>query len=139
LSPIHATRGLPNLTEVPLGIASIEDKTAQRAVVELRNVIYAQQFPGFSCGLGHNRSRHDALDALCLGIRNTAVSWTRRRDVYVLGFVFICGKSKRGSFCFGGRLTAIECVEKLQMIKADLRPKMHDTVRGSGGAPCALS
>jgi RNA-directed DNA polymerase len=37
--------------ERPLGIASIEDKIVQRAMVEVLNVIYEEEFLGFSGGV----------------------------------------------------------------------------------------
>ena len=48
----------------PLGIASLEDKILQRAVVEVLNAIYEEDFLGFSYGFRPGRSPHDALDAL---------------------------------------------------------------------------
>ena len=52
----------------PLGIAALEDKIVQRAVVEVLNAIYEQDFLGFSYGFRPGRSPHDALDALAGGI-----------------------------------------------------------------------
>jgi len=51
----------------PLGIASIEDKIVQRAVVEILNSVYEEEFLGFSYGFRPGRSQHDALDALWVG------------------------------------------------------------------------
>ncbi len=48
----------------PLGIATLEDKILQRAVVEVLNAIYEVDFLGFSYGFRPGRSPHDALDAL---------------------------------------------------------------------------
>ena len=48
----------------PLGIATLEDKILQRAVVEVLNAIYEEDFLGFSYGFRPGRSPHDALDAL---------------------------------------------------------------------------
>jgi hypothetical protein len=50
----------------PLGIASLEDKIVQRAVVEVLNAIYEVDFLGFSYGFRPGRKPHDALDALVL-------------------------------------------------------------------------
>ena len=47
----------------PLGIATLEDKIAQRAVVEVLNAIYEVDFTGFSYGFRPGRSPHQALDA----------------------------------------------------------------------------
>ena len=52
----------------PLGIAALEDKIVQRAVVEVLNAIYEADFLGFSYGFRPGRSPHDALDALAAGI-----------------------------------------------------------------------
>ena len=61
----------------PLGIASLEDKIVQRAVVEVLNAVFEQDFLGLSYGFRPGRSQHDALDALAVGI-------TRKRVCYVL-------------------------------------------------------
>ena len=44
----------------PLGIASLEDKIVQRAVVEVLNAIYEVDFLGFSYGFRPGRKPHDA-------------------------------------------------------------------------------
>jgi RNA-directed DNA polymerase len=44
----------------PLGIATLEDKILQRAVVEVLNAIYEADFAGFSSGFRPGRSPHDA-------------------------------------------------------------------------------
>ena len=46
----------------------LEDKILQRAVVEVLNAIYEEDFLGFSYGFRPGRSPHDALDALAAGI-----------------------------------------------------------------------
>lgn len=48
----------------PLGIAALEDKIVQHAVVAILTPIYEAQFLGFSYGFRPGRSQHDALDAL---------------------------------------------------------------------------
>ncbi len=65
----------------PLGIASLEDKIAQRAVVEVLNCIYEADFLGFSYGFRPGRSQHDALDALAVGIQRRQVNWVLDCDV----------------------------------------------------------
>src|SRR5581483_11223374 len=47
----------------PLGIAALEDKIVQAAVVMILTPIYEAQFLGFSYGFRPGRSQHDALDA----------------------------------------------------------------------------
>jgi len=59
----------------PLGVASLEDKIVQRAVVEAFNAIYEEDFLGFSYGFRPGRGQHDALDALAVGITQTKVNW----------------------------------------------------------------
>jgi RNA-directed DNA polymerase len=59
----------------PLGIAALEDKIAQRAVVEVLNAVYEVDFLGFSYGFRPGRGQHDALDALAAGILKRNVNW----------------------------------------------------------------
>jgi len=65
----------------PLGIAALEDKIVQRAVVEVLNAIYEEDFLGFSYGFRPGRSQHDALDALAVGIMRTRVNWVLDADI----------------------------------------------------------
>jgi RNA-directed DNA polymerase len=65
----------------PLGIASLEDKIVQRAVVEVLNAIYEVDFLGFSYGFRPGRGPHQALDALAAGIERKRVSWVLDADV----------------------------------------------------------
>src|SRR5919109_2991176 len=65
----------------PLGIAALEDKILQRAVVEVLNAIYEADFVGFSYGFRPGRSPHDALDALAVGILRRRVNWVLDADI----------------------------------------------------------
>jgi group II intron reverse transcriptase/maturase len=65
----------------PLGIAALEDKIVQHAVVRVLNEIYEEDFKGFSYGFRPGRSQHDALDALWVGIMRKKVSWVLDADV----------------------------------------------------------
>lgn len=65
----------------PLGIASLEDKLVQRAVVEVLNAVYEVDFLGFSYGFRPKRSQHDALDALATGIQRKKVNWVLDADI----------------------------------------------------------
>ena len=65
----------------PLGIATLEDKIVQRAVVEVLDAIYEEDFLGFSYGFRPGRSPHDALDALTVGIQRKKVNWVLDADV----------------------------------------------------------
>jgi retron-type reverse transcriptase len=58
----------------PLGVAALEDKIVQRAVVEVLNAIYETDFLGFSYGFRPGRGPHDALDALVVGIERKKVN-----------------------------------------------------------------
>jgi len=65
----------------PLGIASLEDKIVQRAVVEVLNAIYEVDFLGFSYGFRPGRGPHHALDALAVGIERKNVNWVLDADI----------------------------------------------------------
>ena len=65
----------------PLGIAALEDKIVQRAVVEVLNAIYEEDFLGFSYGFRPGRKPHDALDALAVGIEKRKVNWILDADI----------------------------------------------------------
>ena len=65
----------------PLGVAALEDKLLQRAVVEVLNSIYEEDFLGFSYGFRRGRSPHRALDALAVGIRRRKVNWVLDADI----------------------------------------------------------
>jgi RNA-directed DNA polymerase len=65
----------------PLGIAALEDKIVQRAVVEVLNAVYEVDFRGFSYGFRPGRGPHDALDALSVGIWRKQVNWVLDADI----------------------------------------------------------
>jgi RNA-directed DNA polymerase len=65
----------------PLGVAALEDKVLQRAVVEVLNAIYETDFLGFSYGFRPGRSPHHALDALAVGIQRKKVNWVLDADI----------------------------------------------------------
>jgi RNA-directed DNA polymerase len=71
----------PDGRQRPLGIAALEDKVLQRAVVAVLNAIYEEDFLGFSYGFRPRRSQHDALDALVVGIDRKKVNWILDLDV----------------------------------------------------------
>ncbi len=70
----------PDGRQRPLGVASLEDKILQRAVVEVLSAIYEQDFLGFSYGFRPGRSPHHALDALAVGIVGKKVNWVLDAD-----------------------------------------------------------
>jgi len=65
----------------PLGIAALEDKIVQQAVVTVLNQIYEEDFLGFSYGFRPGRKPHDALDALWVGLKRRRVNWVLDLDV----------------------------------------------------------
>jgi RNA-directed DNA polymerase len=65
----------------PLGIAALEDKIVQQAVVTVLNAIYEEDFLGFSYGFRPGRRQHDALDALWVGLKRKRVNWVLDLDV----------------------------------------------------------
>jgi group II intron reverse transcriptase/maturase len=65
----------------PLGVPTLEDKIVQRAVAEVLNAIYEQDFLGFSYGFRPKRSPHQALDALTVGIETRRVNWVLDADI----------------------------------------------------------
>lgn len=71
----------PDGRQRPLGIAALEDKIVQRAVVTVLNAIYEEDFLGFSYGFRPGRGQHDALDALCVAIKGKRVNWILDADI----------------------------------------------------------
>ena len=65
----------------PIGIAALEDKIVQQALVEVLQVIYEEDFLGFSYGSRPNRSQHNALDAIFVAITQRKVSWILDADI----------------------------------------------------------
>ena len=71
----------PDGRQRPLGIAALEDKIVQRALVEVLNAIWEEDFLGFSYGFRPGRGQHDALDALAVGINRRKVNWILDADI----------------------------------------------------------
>ncbi len=67
--------------ERPLGVAALEDKIVQQALVTILNQIYEVDFRGFSYGFRPGRSAHQALDALSAGIYRRRVNWILDADI----------------------------------------------------------
>lgn len=65
----------------PIGIAALEDKIVQQAVVRLLEQIYEEVFLGFSYGFRPKRSAHNALDAIWVGINQRKVNWIFDADI----------------------------------------------------------
>ncbi|MEE9359200.1 MAG: reverse transcriptase domain-containing protein, partial [Hyphomicrobium sp.] len=67
--------------ERPLAVASLEDKIVQKATVAVLNVIYEEEFLGFSYGFRPKRGPHDALDAFVVGITSRKVNFILDADI----------------------------------------------------------
>ena len=65
----------------PLGIAALEDKIVQQAIVTVLNEIYEEDFRGFSYGFRPGRGQHMALDALYVSIKRKRVNWILDLDI----------------------------------------------------------
>jgi RNA-directed DNA polymerase len=71
----------PDGRKRPLGIASLEDKIVQQAVVTVLSAIYEVDFLGNSYAYRLKRTAHDALDALSVGIADRRVNWVFDADI----------------------------------------------------------
>lgn len=65
----------------PLGVPVLEDKIVQRATAEVLNAIYETDFLNFSYGYRPDRSQHNCLDSLYVGIYNKKVNWVLDADI----------------------------------------------------------
>ena len=65
----------------PLGVAALEDKIVQHAVVTILNQIYEEDFLGFSYGFRPGRSQHQALDALSYALLKKKVNYVLDADI----------------------------------------------------------
>jgi RNA-directed DNA polymerase len=65
----------------PLGVAALEDKIVQYAVLTILNQIYEEDFLGFSYGFRPGRSQHDALDALSYALLKKKVNFILDADI----------------------------------------------------------
>jgi len=65
----------------PLGIAALEDKIVQQAVVTVLTPIYEADFLGFSYGFRPGRNQHQALDALWIGLHWKRVNYVLDADI----------------------------------------------------------
>jgi RNA-directed DNA polymerase len=71
----------PDGRQRPLGIASLEDKIVQQAVLWVLQSIYEQDYLGFSYGFRPGRRPHDALDALSVAMTSKRVNWILDADI----------------------------------------------------------
>jgi RNA-directed DNA polymerase len=65
----------------PISIPSLEDKIVQKAVVELMNAIYEQDFLDCSYGFRPGRSQHQALDEVDRVIFARSTEWILEIDI----------------------------------------------------------
>jgi group II intron reverse transcriptase/maturase len=65
----------------PLGIAILEDKIVQRAVLMILEAIYEQDFYDFSYGFRRGRSAHDAIKVLRELCMDAGIDWIVDADV----------------------------------------------------------
>lgn len=71
----------PDGRQRPIGIAALEDKIVQQGAVWVLNQIYEKEFHGFSYGFRPERSPHNALDAIWVGITQRKVNWVLDADI----------------------------------------------------------
>jgi RNA-directed DNA polymerase len=71
----------PDGRQRPIGIAALEDKIVQQGAVWVLNQIYEKDFHGFSYGFRPERSPHNALDAIWVGITQRKVNWVLDVDI----------------------------------------------------------
>ena len=71
----------PDGRKRPIGVAALEDKIVQHAVVQVLNQIYEETFLGFSYGFRPNRHQHKALDAIWVGLQRRKVGWVLDADI----------------------------------------------------------
>ena len=65
----------------PISIPALEDKVVQKAVVDLLNAIYEQDFLGCSYGFRPKRSQHQALDEIDRIICTRPIGWVLEIDI----------------------------------------------------------
>lgn len=71
----------PDGRQRPLGIAALEDKLVQQAVLWVLQCIYEQDFLGFSYGFRPERGCHRALDVLTVALCDRQVNWVLDADL----------------------------------------------------------
>ena len=71
----------PDGRQRPLGIAALEDKIVQQALKWILQIIFEEEFLGFSYGFRPGKSPHNALDAIHVAITQRKVSWVLDADI----------------------------------------------------------
>lgn len=67
--------------ERALGVPALEDKLVQHVVAQILTAIWETEFKGFSYGFRPERSQHDALDALAVGLTKRDINWVLEADI----------------------------------------------------------
>ena len=137
----------------PLGIATLEDKIVQRAVVEVLNAVYEADFLGFptGSGLGATRTRrwmrgrfakfglelHLGKTRLIefgrFAARDRAGRGLGKPETFdFLGFTHICARSKSGRFWVKRITISKRMRAKLKQVKDQLRRRMHQPIPVQG-------
>jgi len=65
----------------PIGISALEDKIVQKAAATVMIQIWEEEFLGFSYAFRPERSQHNALDALWMGIMRRKINWIVDADI----------------------------------------------------------
>ena len=81
MEPLASLARSPSRRSRTRHVPGLDPGTVQRAVAEVLNAIYEQDFLGLSYGFRPGRSQHDALDALITGITSTKVNWILDADI----------------------------------------------------------
>ena len=75
-----AVRGFQCVADLT-GVASLEDKIVQQALVWVLESIFEEDFLGFSYGFRPGRGQHQALDALYMALTSRKVGWVLDADI----------------------------------------------------------
>jgi RNA-directed DNA polymerase len=62
-------------------VLGLDPRIVQRATASVLNVVYEEDFLGFSYGFRPERGAHDAMDALVVGITTRKVNWILDADI----------------------------------------------------------
>ena len=125
------SRGIPKADgrQRPLGIASLEDKIVQQAVVTIFNAIYEVDFKGFSYGFRPGSSPHQALDALNVEASRTAQRLSQEAlatQARALGYAAPASSSPHAHHCL---LEAGFFIRIVPVYYAGLSKALQPTVR----------
>ena len=71
----------PDGKQRPVGMAAVEDKVVQQALLWIMENVYEEDFLGFSYGFRPKRSQHNALDAVYVALTQKKVSWVLDADI----------------------------------------------------------